>query len=1272
MAMQRRASGVLVEARGGTVVASSPLRIRRARLGELVPAAPAGGRRRAAPPPPPMTEEEAIVNAMEAQDLLLLDAIPVAPGATGLAAGQRRRTRATPAAAAVAGAARVDLAVPLAEGQSAVVLVDNDGVYSWRLPDLERAPTPEEAPPRRGRGAAAPAAAVPPARTMVFRIELAAPPAVPPGAVRRASRRGGLLTKVLAGKAVVYVFRFIARPVLQGAAKFLERHVSTGLVHLRGPEPQQWVALADDAPVQVPADRAARVLMLVHGTFSSTVGSFGSLAGQPDGRTLLEAALKHYDLVIGWDHRTLSELPSENAIAFAARLERIGFSEPPLVDAVSFSRGGLVLRSLVEQVMPSSALKLRMQRAIFVAATNGGTELANPQNWHRLADRYTNLAAAGARAAALVPAFAATGTILAAAIRGIGILVKLIATSAVTDQAVPGLAAMEPEGDFVREINGTQPGQPTPEQTYYCAVTSNFDPETASTQVSPEVMPPGLLLQLADKATDALHGQPNDLVVHVASMTQIDEKVGAFIRERYDFGTNGLVHHCSYFSQPETARQLLHWLQLEPAAVPAAARVAPGVAPQVVKLRSTQSAAEALARVRHAKAPWIVIERPVVEAGQAKIFRYAHPAQQGTQWLREFAKVRGATVHEAFGLHEAGRSREAPMGAGVGAAERTWSMPRGLPAVEARRNSALRTITMAHGEPVGVLAPPALPGAGVRGRPAVPPFGAPTPWTGPMRMAPAAPLARAPAVGASATRGTQPRPRKPAATAAAEVACHFRAETDDEYVLEQVHTVVVTIAREVLQATRRASKTASAQVKKAKPLIVECMPMLRVSLEDPDNARVEIPVPDPGTPASLRFDLKANEVGAAQVQVQVRQGPLPLATMTLDLMVVPARSGTRRPVVAGADLAQLPDTLPRATDELRIVQMQPYGQKTQYRYELRLPSVGVQEGFESPVLDSDPGAYVASIHKRIEDRWTEHGSEKKAFARDLRAIGCELFDELFPAELKQLLWQHRQDVRSVQVLSTEPFIPWELVLLHDPAVTPPGSDAAFLGELGVVRWLVYGYPPETVRMRPEKLRYLVPAYPPPNDLPGAQQEIALLQGLGATPVAAEAEAVYGLIEQPGQFDLLHVACHGATDAADIGSARLLMPGKPRADGSLSEEDVLATTVRHTARLRQDGERPVVVLNACQSGRAGYTLKGLGGFAEAFIRGGAGVFVGSSWSIGDTPAQAFVQEFYRQFIERGKPLAAAAAAARTRARDDGDATWLAYVVYGHPRARARRT
>ncbi|MEJ8839789.1 DUF7379 domain-containing protein [Ramlibacter sp. AN1133] len=1271
MAMQRRASGVWVDARAGLVPQPRPVNLRLARRGGFAPPAPAGARRRgAAPPVAPMTEEEAVVNAMEGQDLELVEAIPFQPPA----APARRGARAAAAPAAAAPTA-VDLAVPVGPDERAVILVDHDGCYEWKLPQELAAPAPAEAAPPAKRGVrrgAPPAVAAAPQHTDVFHIELPPAPPAPAAAAmrRRATARGGLATKLGLGKAVFYVFRFIARPVVHALVEFLEKDVSKGLVHIRDADPLKWTPLADTESPPVPAGRPARVLLMVHGTFSSTMGSYGDLATHPAGRDFLAAALEHYDLILGWDHPTLSVLPTQNAIAFATRLERMGFAEPPIVDAVSYSRGALVLRSLVEQVLPSSRLKLQLRRAVFVGATNGGTELANPDNWHRLADRYTNLAAAGARAAGLLlPAAAAPARILAAAIQGIGVLVKALATGAVTDQQAPGLAAMEPAGEFIRDINGDQPGQPRPEQTYYCAITSDFDPDLAQQQANPEVMPPGLLMRLADKAADALFGQPNDLVVHIASMTQIDEKVGKYIRERFDFGKTGVVHHCAYFSQPQTAQRLLQWLQLGALAAEPAPVVRAGVSAQppapVVRLRSTQAVKEALQQVKSAGKPWIVIERRDEEHGRPVTLRYAHPAPLGEAWLKGMAKVRGATVHDAFDLHESGQSRMAQAGAGGGAGGGELR----LDELATTRGSAQRTIELRDGEPVNVISPEEVQ---VQMAPA--PAPAARRRAAPAKAAAKKAAKKAARVGGAAAAqpatATGQRAKPPAAAAAVE--CHFRAETDDEYVLGQVHTVDVTIARELLQATgrRAASKVDRARVSKARPLIVECIPALRVSLVHPEDARVEVAVPEPGTPLDLRFDVQGNEAGSAQVRVQVRQGPIPLVTLVLDLQVVQERSGTRRSATASAGLAAFPRKFPQQPDELRIHQVQPLGAKTQYQYELELRELGVRMPFESPLLDGDPAATIAGIHKDIEDRWAQSQGQKEAFARDLLAIGARLFDALFPRELQDQLWEHRDTIGSVQVISSEPFIPWELVNLRDPRTQRPGRDSVFLGELGVVRWLIDGYAPDQVRIRKGKVRYLVPEYQGDDALAGAQDEIAVMRKRGGVEVPAQAEEVYKLLETPGSFDLLHVACHGATDADHVGNAQLVLP--PPTDGSGSQNAVLAETVRYTANLQSDGDRPMVVLNACQSARAGYALKGLGGFAAAFIHAGVGVFVGSSWSIGDQPAYGFARELYAQFIDQGAELAAASAAARRKAREDGDATWLAYAVYGHPRAVAKKT
>jgi CHAT domain-containing protein len=157
------------------------------------------------------------------------------------------------------------------------------------------------------------------------------------------------------------------------------------------------------------------------------------------------------------------------------------------------------------------------------------------------------------------------------------------------------------------------------------------------------------------------------------------------------------------------------------------------------------------------------------------------------------------------------------------------------------------------------------------------------------------------------------------------------------------------------------------------------------------------------------------------------------------------------------------------------------------------------------------------------------------------------------------------------------------------------------------------------------------------------------------------------LEQPGSFDVLHFACHGEAASDNIGNAQIVLGDRIEAQAYVNTF-LSATTVEQFANLRMSGGgQPVVVLNACQLGRSGYRLTGIGGFAEAFLRAGAGLFVGALWSVGDLPARNFTEEFYKQ-LKAGNTIAEAAVSAREKSRSVGDATWLAYVVYGHPHGR----
>jgi CHAT domain-containing protein len=93
----------------------------------------------------------------------------------------------------------------------------------------------------------------------------------------------------------------------------------------------------------------------------------------------------------------------------------------------------------------------------------------------------------------------------------------------------------------------------------------------------------------------------------------------------------------------------------------------------------------------------------------------------------------------------------------------------------------------------------------------------------------------------------------------------------------------------------------------------------------------------------------------------------------------------------------------------------------------------------------------------------------------------------------------------------------------------------------------------------------------------------------------------------------------------------------------------------------------VFLNACETGRVGAVLTAWGGWPNVFLRAGAGAFVGSAWAVRDKPAATFAKAFYDALLA-GETLASAASAARAAAKALGDASWLAFKVYGHPRAQ----
>jgi CHAT domain-containing protein len=155
----------------------------------------------------------------------------------------------------------------------------------------------------------------------------------------------------------------------------------------------------------------------------------------------------------------------------------------------------------------------------------------------------------------------------------------------------------------------------------------------------------------------------------------------------------------------------------------------------------------------------------------------------------------------------------------------------------------------------------------------------------------------------------------------------------------------------------------------------------------------------------------------------------------------------------------------------------------------------------------------------------------------------------------------------------------------------------------------------------------------------------------------------------GDIDLLHFACHGEAQSKRIWEAGLLMTGSGGVGATPYAREVISMDItQNYARMRRaDGGRAMVFLNACQAGRTGMTLTGNGGMARAFIEKGAGLFVGTLWSVGDNTALTFARTFYERLLQ-GERLVDATRQARAAAKHAQEPTWLAYTVYGHPYAR----
>lgn len=310
------------------------------------------------------------------------------------------------------------------------------------------------------------------------------------------------------------------------------------------------------------------------------------------------------------------------------------------------------------------------------------------------------------------------------------------------------------------------------------------------------------------------------------------------------------------------------------------------------------------------------------------------------------------------------------------------------------------------------------------------------------------------------------------------------------------------------------------------------------------------------------------------------------------------------------------------------------------------------------LFSSPPQTYIQEFFDDL-DAKTMSGLSRDEFDEEVKLIGNTLYDQLFHEDgFKAFFWNYMVNLAegsSVQIVSQEPYIPWEILrpFRQRPDGKKESDPCYFCQRFALSRWVAGSQPGSILPF----LKVVLVA--PPSDLSWVEREVETISNLPGLDVKI-IEDKQALLKffKTGEADVVHFACHGAFQATNPGRSKMLLGNRIlRPDEIVAENSNFGSV------------KPLVFLNACDSGRQGIGLTGLSGWANAFTdRAGAGFFIGSLWKTTDRLAYTFARVFYEK-LQAGFRVGEAMRQARQSIGEQGDASYLSYTLYANPRIRA---
>lgn len=307
-------------------------------------------------------------------------------------------------------------------------------------------------------------------------------------------------------------------------------------------------------------------------------------------------------------------------------------------------------------------------------------------------------------------------------------------------------------------------------------------------------------------------------------------------------------------------------------------------------------------------------------------------------------------------------------------------------------------------------------------------------------------------------------------------------------------------------------------------------------------------------------------------------------------------------------------------------------------------------------LEQEPAAEAAALF--AEFTTLERGQHRKrieGFGSRLWQRAPRMFRDVYWA-----LWDHYQRPLTIQFISDEPHLPWELmrpVREDESEIHPP-----LALKHAVARWIERWDGYMRNRLPAGGIFTIAPQYATASRrLPRAQSEAqALIEHFAATRVDGKRLAVEALLETiPPQspIGVLHFAGHGvfSRTAATESSIKL-------EDGPLAASDIARPEVGLGKACRT-----LVFFNACEVGATGSIFGEVGGWADAFCGRQFGGFIAPLWSVDDEDASTVAVELLEGVFSRHEPIGEVLRAVREKYGDISP-TFFSYLYYGDVTAR----